>query len=72
MSPTLFGLYINYLVQELKEGSEGIQTEFFIIQCLLCADDIALINSSEQDLQNMFNILHNWCKKWRMKLNVNK
>ncbi len=28
LSPTLFGLYINNLVQELKEGSEGIQTEF--------------------------------------------
>ncbi len=29
LSPTLFGLYINDLVQELKEGSKGIQTEFF-------------------------------------------
>ncbi len=72
LSPTLFGLYIKDLVQELKEGSEGIQTEFFIIQCLLYADDIALTSSSEQDLQNMLNILHNWCNKWRMKLNINK
>ncbi len=70
LSPTLFGLYINDLVQELKEGSEGIQTEFFIIQCLLY--DIALISSSEKDLQNMLNVLHNWCNKWRMKLNINK
>ncbi len=71
-SPTLCGLYINDLVQEIKEGSEGIQTEFFIIQSLLYADEIALISSSEQDLQNMLNILHNWCNKWRMKLNINK
>ncbi len=34
LSPTLFGLYINDLVKELKEESEGIQTEFFVIQCL--------------------------------------
>ncbi len=66
MSPTLFGLYISDLVQDLKEGSDGIQTEYFIIQCLLYADDIALISSSEQDLQNMLNILHNWCNKWRI------
>ncbi len=72
LSPTLLGLYINNLVQELKEWSEGIQTEFFIILCLLYADDIALISSSEQDLQNMLNILPNWCNKWRMKLNINK
>ncbi len=72
LSLTLFGLYINDLVQELKEGSKGIQTEFFIIQCLLYANDIALISSSEQDLQNMLNILRNWCNKWRMKLNINK
>ncbi len=36
------------------------------------ADDIALISSLERDLQNMLNILHNWCIKWRMKLNINK
>ncbi len=72
MSPTLFGLYINHLVQELKERSKGIQSGFFIIQWFLYADDIALISNSEQDLQNMLNILHNWCNKWRMKLNINK
>ncbi len=56
-------LYINDLVQEREQGSEGIQTELFIIQCLLYIDDIALITTSEEDLQNMLNILHNWCKK---------
>ncbi len=61
LSPTRFGLYINDLAQERKEGSENIQIKFFIIQCLLYADDIALISSSEQDLQNMLNTLHNWC-----------
>ena len=72
LSPTLFGLYINDLVSDLKRGSEGIQTEFFNIHCLLYVDDIALIGNSEEYLQNMLNILYNWCMKWRMKLNVSK
>ncbi len=72
LSPTLFGLYINDLVQELNEGSERIQREFFIIQSLLYAEDIALKSSSQQDLQNMLNILHNWCQKWKIKLDTNK
>ncbi len=46
--PTRFGLYKNSLVQELKQGSECIQTEFLINQCMWYADDIALISSSEQ------------------------
>ena len=60
------------LVSDLKHGSEGIQTEFFKSHCLLYADDIALIGNSEEDLQNMLNILFNWCMKWRMTLNLSK
>ncbi len=35
---------------------------------MFVVDDIAIISSSEQNLENMLNILHNWCNKWRMKL----
>ncbi len=54
--------YINDLVCALEHGSPAIQIEVFIIQCLLYADDIALIAKSKQNLQYMFNILRNSCK----------
>jgi hypothetical protein len=36
------------------------------------ADDIALLSKSEDDLQKMLNIFYSWCRKWRMKVNINK
>ena len=37
-----------------------------IVPILLYADDIALLSESEDDMQNMVNIVYEWCRKWRM------
>ena len=42
------------------------------VHCLLYADDIALIATSKEDLQNKLSLLENWCEKWRMKVNSTK
>lgn len=72
LSPTLFGLYINDLVKALKDGASGITIDDFVIVCLLYADDLVLLSENEEDLQTMLNILNDWCRKWRMRINVNK
>ena len=72
LSSTLFLVYINDLVTELKEKSVGIQNDYFSVQCLLYADDLTLISESEDDLQTMFNVLADWCSKWRMSVNTSK
>ena len=72
LSTTLFILYINDIVQELRQNTIGIKNDYFDVQCLLYADDLALVSESEDDLQTMFNILSIWCKKWRMKVNTSK
>ena len=72
ISPTLFGVFINDLVKDLKDYECGVDIDGIRRPCLLYADDIALIAESETDLQNMLTILHNWCKKWRMRVNINK
>ena len=59
-------------MDELKLNTVGIRNNFFSIQCLLYADDLVFLSETEIDLQNMLKILENWCKKWRMKVNVNK
>ena len=39
----------------------------------LCSDDdIALLGESEEVIQLQLNNLLEWCKKWRMKVNVSK
>ena len=65
-------MYINDLVEDLKDASCGVNIGMCNVHCLLYADDIALIAASEEDLQNMLSILENWCKKWRMKVNSTK
>ncbi len=72
LSPTLFGLFINDLVSALKAITKGIDLETLVVQCLLYADDLVLIAESEEELQKMLNVVHDWCEKWRMRVNVNK
>ena len=63
LSPTLFGLYINDLVHDLKQVKAGVNVDGRLIQCLLYADDIAILGESENDIQLQLNVLYNWCKK---------
>ena len=72
LSSTLFLLFINDLVKILKENTYGIRNEYFELQCLMFADDIAFVAATEIDLQTMFNCLFEWCSKWRMRVNVDK
>ena len=39
---------------------------------LLYADDIVLMASQETDLQFLLNIVENWCRKWRLEVNLAK
>ena len=39
---------------------------------LLYADDIILLAENENDLQSMLEIVENWCRKWRLEINLNK
>ena len=43
-----------------------------ILSILLYADDIVLITSNENDLQFLLNIVENWCRKWRLEVNLTK
>ncbi len=66
------GLFINDIVDDIKNNSHGIMYNDFHVHCLLYADDIVLLSESEQDLQNMIDSLSEWCKKWRMRVNMSK
>ena len=39
---------------------------------MLYADDLVLLTDSEGELQSLLNVLHRWCKKWRLMLNLRK
>jgi len=61
LSPTLFNVFVNDLITEINDLGLGIPlNNGESISALLYADDIALIASSEQDLQRMLDTIYNW------------
>ena len=72
LSPTLFSIFANDLVQEINALDLGIQMGTVNISILMYADDIVLISNTEENLQVLLDTLHNWCKKWRVLINTSK
>ena len=72
LSPTLFALYINDLVDEINSLDKGISIDSRKISLLLYADDLVVLTSCEEDLNIMLNTINNWCKKWRVLVNREK
>ena len=72
LSPVLFSLYINSLVDQLKSASCGIECAGEIIPGLLFADDTALLALDESGIKKSLEVLVEWCKEWGVKINVSK
>ncbi len=72
LSPTLFTVFANDLVQEINDLDLGIKLDDTKVSMLMYADDIVLITNTEEKLQAMLNVLHEWCKRWRVLINTNK
>ena len=69
LSPVLFSLYINELVEYLLLG---VYVAGINVKILLYADDIVLLAESPNDLQVMINKLLTYCLTWSLKVNMSK
>ena len=72
MSPVLFSIFIEQMVRRLKQASVGIKLDTQLMFALLYADDAVLLAESAEDLQNLINIVDEYCRDWRMLLNLDK
>ena len=72
ISPTIFAFFINDLAEVLKGLHKGIKLDNLEIRCLLYADDIMLMSETEDDMQAMLDFVHEWCRKWRLRVNYAK
>ena len=72
LSPLLFSVFINDLRKEVNDFDIGVFVYDRKFSMLLYADGIVLFSDSEDNLQTMLNVLHNWCKKWRVLINTHK
>ena len=69
LSPLLFNMYVNDLVESIKEKSTGVPIGDENVCVLMYADDLVLLARNEKDLQNMLDSLHKWCCKWTLSVN---
>ena len=53
-------------------GIEGVSIDDFKMCLLLYADNSIIISSNKEELQNDLHILHNYCEKWHLYINVQK
>ena len=67
-----FGLLIDELNLELRTTDLGIQYGFIILIGLLFMDDIASLERSDKELQEVLSITSLFLNKWQLKVNVKK
>ena len=72
LSPTLFSLFLNDLAVEIKNLNDGIMIGALCLSILLYADDICLLAPTPEKLQNMLDVVSDWCRKWGMQINTKK
>ena len=72
LSPNLFKFFINDLPSSLSECLDPVNVNGNTLQCLMYADDIVLLSTSSEGLQQRLNILNEFCKEWCLDLNVSK
>ena len=72
LSPTLFGIFLNDLAQEINQLNIGIWAGDVQLYILMYADDIVIMAENENNLQIMLDYIKEWCRKWRMVVNEDK
>lgn len=77
ISPLLFILFIDPLIEKLKALGKGInlvteEEEQCLINCLLFADDTCILTSSLEDLKEMLAVCVSWAAEFGMSFNALK
>ena len=70
--PLLFNLFIDDIKTIFNESCDSVQIHTNQINHLLYADDLILISSTAEGLQNCLNQLSDYCLKWDLSVNISK
>ncbi|CAC5367401.1 unnamed protein product [Mytilus coruscus] len=68
----LYKVYVNNLLEDLKSHSLGLKIGTNYVGCPTCADDIAFLSSSHQELQCMFSVATHHARQSRVTINPTK
>ena len=71
LSPILFSVFINGLLVAVQQAGLGIElSDGGKVGALLFADDFVGVSESGKELQRVIDVVHSYCRKWRLKANV--
>ena len=73
LSPLLFSLYLNDIEEQFVHSNmDGLEVDMVKIFMLLYADDIVVFANTPEELQRGLNMLNEYCKRWKLTINVAK
>ena len=68
-----FVLCISNLGTALENTKKGVQMPSGdIIGSFMSADDIVILANNEEDLENLKEVLEDWCSRYKMKISLKK
>ena len=66
-------MFINGLLVAVEQAGLGIElSDGGKVGGLLFADDFVRVSESGEQVQRVIDVIHSYCRKWRLKANVNK
>ena len=69
----LFSLYVEDLELYLQTSDlSGLKLQDITLILLLFADDMVIFGEDQNDLQNSFNMLSEYCERWGLEVNTDK
>ena len=72
LSLLLFSLYINSMVEKLREAKIGVRCGGEQVPALMFADDMVILAEGEEELRRGLGVLEDWCSEWAVKVNADK
>lgn len=72
LSPHLFNIFIDGLLEELKNSPEQVRIGPCQINSFAYADDITLMSTSIRGLQSLINTCTSYANKWRFRFGLKK
>ena len=72
LSPILFNLYMDLLLERLKSTGVGCHVEGIFVGALAYADDLTILSPSLQSLQSMLNVCQDFGEAFSVSFNPNK
>lgn len=72
-SPFLFSFFLNDLETHLQSNIfSGVNLDQICIYLILFADDLILLSETPQGLQSHLDLLYDYCRRWKLTVNINK